>query len=325
MALSEFELIERYFTGHDRSEGISLGVGDDCALLTVPEGRELAVTTDSLCEDVHFFKNTEPYLLGYKTLAVNVSDLLAMGAEPYCCTLSLILDRADEDFLAEFARGFYACAAAAGGRERPLALIGGNVSRGALSFTVTAFGLVPAGRALRRSGALPGDKIFVTGTLGLPGLAVELGYGRFAEHRARFPELYRQSMLPRLYPVFAAGLRGLAGAAVDISDGLTGDLGHVLERSGTGAELEVSALPYDPILTELGLPWRERERLALGGGGDYQLLFTVPEKNLGGVRELARSSGVPITQIGEISGGHGLILKRHGVIIADSIPAYEHF
>jgi thiamine-monophosphate kinase len=324
VSLGEFELIGRYFSRHDKGEGVSLGIGDDCALLAVPDGYELAITTDTLNEGIHFFKNSDPYLLGYKTLAVNVSDLAAMGASPYACTLSLTLNEAQPDFLEAFSQGFFDCAKASL-KHKSLPLIGGNTTKGELSFTVSAYGLVKKGQAMCRDGARVGDGIYVTGTLGLPALAVEIGYGRFSEYKDDFHKLYAHSMKPASRCDFACRLAAICTCAIDISDGLVGDLRHILLKSKLGAKLELSSIPYPEYFKEHNLDKDKALNLALAGGGDYELLFTLSEDKRKKLAEIVDITQTPVHKIGEITANKQLIFTEHGNIVPQNFTAFEHF
>lgn len=296
MALGEFDLIRRYFTNLGAAEGVALGVGDDGAVLDIPPGHQLVSVMDTLVAGVHFPEDTTPFDIGYRALAVNLSDLAAMGAEPRWFTLALTLPKADETWLTGFAAGLRSLAERFG-----IALVGGDTTRGPLTITVQAEGLVPIGQALRRSGARPGDGIYVTGTLGdaAAGLALHQGSlqtdGDTAEFlRSRFfrPE-------PRVQTGLA--LRGMATACIDVSDGLLQDLGHVLAASGVGARLELDRLPLSAALRQ-SADQRACE-LALSGGDDYELCFTLPAS------VQMKDAGVA-TCVGHISEKPGLMVSR---------------
>jgi thiamine-monophosphate kinase len=239
MALTEFNLIERYFTRPAAAPDpdVILGIGDDAALVRVPTGMELAVATDTLVEGVHFPPQTAPETIGHKALAVNLSDMAAMGAEPRWATLALTLPQADEDWLTAFSSGFLALAAAEG-----VQLIGGDTTRGPLSITVQILGLLPSGSALRRSGACAGDLVYVTGTLGDAGLALRMLQHAHGSAAVAAPLAQRLNQ-PQPRTQEGLALRGIASAAIDISDGLCADLGHILAASGVGAHINLAALP----------------------------------------------------------------------------------
>lgn len=289
----EFELIRRHFSRlAPDAPGLRLGIGDDCALVEVPPAHELAVTTDTLVAGRHFPPSTAPFDIGWKALAVNLSDLAAMGAEARWFTLALTLPSADPVWLEGFADGLRVLA-----RQCGVALIGGDTTRGPLSITVTAMGVVPAGAALRRSGARPGDRICVTGTLGDAALALRL------LDAPGLPAALRER-LDRPQPRLAAGiaLRGLATAALDLSDGLAGDLGHILSASGVGAEISLQALPASAWFKGLASD-AERFEWMLRGGDDYELCVCLPPE---AVPEARARLDVPFTEIGSIVAEPGL-------------------
>jgi thiamine-monophosphate kinase len=317
MPLSEFQLIERYFTRQPvRRRETVLGVGDDCALLSVPPGMTLAVTMDTLVEGRHFPHTTAPRDVGHKALAVNLSDLAAMGAQPAWATLSLCLPEPDEGWLTEFAEGLFALAARFG-----VELVGGDTVRGPRVLTLQLHGWVPEGQALTRGGARPGDAVFVTGTLGDAGAGLMIAKGELTCDAT--DAHYLRGRLDRPEPRIEAGLalRGVASAAIDVSDGVAADLGHVLERSGVGATLRADALPLSPALARAVAP-ETAQRLALSAGDDYELCFTVaPER----IPELARLP-VPWTQIGVIEAAPGLrVVDATGKLLAPRAGGYDHF
>jgi thiamine-monophosphate kinase len=320
--MDEFELIRRYFVElTPPRDDVALGIGDDAALLAPPRGHEVVVTTDTLIEGRHFPNDTDPQAVGWKALAVNLSDLAAMGAEPRWFTLALTLRMADPEWLAGFAAGLGAMA-----REAGVALVGGDTTQGALSITVTAMGTVPAGKAIRRSGAKVGDVICVTGTLGDAALALRLGQGDAGGRgEARSADLeHLRGRLNRPVPRVAVGaqLRGLAHAAIDLSDGLAGDLSHILEASGVGAELRAAKLPMSPAFKNLTEP-EDRVGLQVAGGDDYELCICVPADH---VEKLRKRLDVPLTEIGRIVKGRTLsILDTRGKKLAIEPFGYRHF
>ncbi len=279
---SEFEIIRRYFSRPARNA--PLGVGDDAALLKPAAGCELAVSTDLLLEGRHFAVRAEPRALGHKALAVNLSDMAAMGAGPRWATLALALPSADEAWLAAFAEGFYALAA-----RFKVDLVGGDTTRGPLAICVTILGEVPAGTALRRDGAKPGDDVWVSGELGGAALALEHAENARAAKRLHEPE-------PRV--ALGERLRGLASAAIDVSDGFAQDLGHILERSGVGAQVRYADLPKFPI-RDAAL----ERRCVLAGGDDYELAFTAPPAARAAIAALAAPLGVALARVGSIEAG----------------------
>ncbi|MBU3735577.1 MAG: thiamine-phosphate kinase [Methylobacterium sp.] len=315
---SEFTLIERFFA-RPAADAV-LGVGDDAALLAVTPGMELAVSTDMLVAGTHFFTDTDARKLGWKTLAVNLSDLAAMGARPRWATLSIALPEIDEPWLAAFSDGFFKCAAQYG-----VALIGGDTTRGPLTLSVTILGEVPVGQALRRDGAKPGDDIWVSGHLGAAALALAALQGKVALDEASLNHCRRalETPLPRVEPGLA--LRGIAHAAIDISDGLLADLGHILERSGLGAEIHFDAIPCAAALQPLVDSGPGRNYL-LAGGDDYELCFTAPPSRQDAITAIGERLGVAFTRIGSIAPGTGL---RASSSRRRPMPAvrtgYDHF
>ena len=313
MPISEFDIIARYFTpafvGRD---DVLVGVGDDGAVLQVPAGSALVVSTDTLVRDVHFSDDYSPEDIGYKALAVNLSDLAAMAAQPAWASLALTLPRADEGWIADFARGFFDLADAHG-----VALVGGDLTRGPLTITVGVYGFAPTGLSLRRNGARPGDEIFVTGTLGDAALALA---GLPSPHRA-----YLETRLHRPTPRVAEGLtlRALASSGIDISDGLAADLGHLLTQSGCGATVYLERLPLSPALRALDDPDRRRA-LATAGGDDYELCFTVPPQQRAMLE--SRWRGAPMTSIGRIEASPGLRwICADGSAYHPPSEGYRHF
>ncbi|TJY60870.1 thiamine-phosphate kinase [Sinimarinibacterium sp. CAU 1509] len=316
--MDEFSLIRRYFSDIGGDSGVVLGVGDDAALLRPTAGCELAVTTDTLIAGRHFPIRTAAADIGWKALAVNLSDLAAMGALPRWCTLALSLPDADADWLREFAAGFAALAHTHG-----VALVGGDTTRGPLSLSVTAMGEVPTGRAIRRDTAHAGDCICVTGALGDAALALQRLNAASTTMQSE-DDLALRARLDRPQPRVAEGLalRGIASAAIDLSDGLIGDLGHILERSQVGGEIRVDALPSSAAFARLALP-AERADLQLAGGDDYELCLCVPEGRLDAARAAIAS---PLSVIGRIVEGRGLrVLGADGATMSPSRSAYRHF
>jgi thiamine-monophosphate kinase len=316
--LSEWSLIERFFARRTpRHPATRLGIGDDCALLAVPEGHELAVTCDTLVEGVHFFPGVRPVYLGHKALAVNLSDLAAMGAEPIAVTLATTFSKAEEIWLDGFAVGFFQLAERFG-----VELVGGDTTRGPLTvITVQAMGVVPTGKALRRGGARPGDDIYLTGTLGEAGLGL-----RQLREGASSPDEAALRHLVRPEPRVAAGLalRGLASACIDVSDGLAADLGHLLTASGAGACLDWEALPLPAVLrqeAEAGGDWR----FPLECGDDYELCFTAPPENAARIETELATLDCPLSRIGRIEAAPGLRILRQGTRIDLELQGYRHF
>jgi thiamine-monophosphate kinase len=321
MGLSEFGLIERYFSGGMVSrDDVQLGVGDDAALLTPPAGQSLALSLDTLVEGVHFPVNTSPENIGYKSLAVNLSDMAAMGAEPAWILLGLTLPSVDEAWLNGFCRGLSQLAS-----EHRVALVGGDTTRGPLTISIQICGFVPHAQALRRDGAKVGDRIYVTGQLGDAGLGLQLVQQRCALMLEQARRDYFISRLERPTPRVAAGmmLRGLATAAIDISDGLAGDLGHILKASGVGATLNVDVLPVATEIKELNSEWW---KLPLSAGDDYELCFTVPAECEDELKRAMQKIACPITCIGQIETAPGLRLQHdNGEAVVNKAEGYQHF
>ena len=317
MMISEFDLISRYFANSTgQREDVALGVGDDCALLRVPEGYELAVTMDSLVAGVHFYPDADPESLGHKALAVNLSDLAAMGARPAWATLALTLPETDLEWLAAFMTGFRSLADRYG-----VQLIGGDTTHGPLSMTLQAHGFTRPGKALRRDSARVGDLVGVTGTLGDAGLALMPEYDA-GEHRA-----YLRDRLERPAPRVEAGLTliGMAHAAIDISDGLLADLGHICERSGTGATLNLEQIPLSPAVLAY-VKKRHDWSIPLSAGDDYELCFTVPTGRRQEVEARLLDIGCGLTWIGVIEGSAGIrCLGADGREVDIGSRGYQHF
>jgi thiamine-monophosphate kinase len=316
---SEFDIIRKYFTRPAPSA--VLGVGDDCALLAPQPGVMLAVSTDMLLAGHHFFPGTDPGKLGHKALAVNLSDLAAMGADPRCALLAIALPDADEEWIAAFAEGFFALA------ERfRVELIGGDTTKGPLAISITVIGEVPSGLALRRDGALAGDDVWLSGATGEAALALAHLKGRVElEGEAR------EACLERLHapePQVELGgrLRGLARSAIDISDGLLADLGHILEASGVGAELAWESLPRARAIADCADATLAEECL-LSGGDDYELLFTAPPSKRSEIEAVGRDLALSLTRIGTAVAGEPVAALRdaQGKLIATPHKGFDHF
>jgi thiamine-monophosphate kinase len=316
---SEFDLIHEYFTGltHSRSD-VTLGIGDDGALLRVPDKMELVVSIDTLVAGVHFFADVSPQALGHKALAVNLSDLAAMGAEPAWVTLALTLPEVDNAWLKGFAQGFAALA-----QEYNVALVGGDTTRGPLAVSVQAHGWVPEGRALRRDGARAGDDIYVTGYLGDAALCLLSSQNPSA--KSLFETLrYR---LERPQPRIEAGLalRGIATSAIDISDGLAADLGHILQASGLGASISLVELPLSEPLSQW-LQAGEDWNVVVAGGDDYELCFTADPVHRADIDQLGQTLGLSISRIGNLERQPGLrIVQEDGELWQGPVTGFDHF
>ncbi len=314
---SEFDLIRQFFTRETPSA--VLGVGDDAALLAPTPGMQLAVSTDMLVEGTHFAPQDGPGTVGYKSLAVNLSDMAAMGATPRWVTLALSLPGADEVWLRGFAGGFFSLAQKFG-----VELVGGDTTRGPLAICVQIIGEVPPGQALRRDGAHGGDEIWVSGVLGDAALALA-----HLQRRVELMPMEAASCLPRLrvpLPRVELGLalRGVATSAIDISDGLLADLGHILECSGVGAEIHFEALP----LSEVASCYIEQEAVrncVLAGGDDYELCFTAPPERHAEVLSIAQRIGLPLACIGTIKESSGLNVLQAGQPMTIKATGFDHF
>lgn len=323
--MGEFDLIARYFTRPVRRA--ALGVGDDCALLAPAPGMQLAISSDMLVEGRHFFADVDPEALGHKALAVNLSDLAACGAQPLAFTLALSLPRVDEAWLAGFSRGLLALADAHG-----CELVGGDTTQGPLNICITVFGEVPTGQALLRSGARPGDDLYVSGTLGDARLALEalLGHAPLpAEVLAR-----ARQRLERPTPRIALGqaLRGIASSAMDLSDGLLGDLSHILKASGVGARIDThitSNLIAEKAYLSRGEGHFGLEfirQCTLAGGDDYELAFTAPPARRDAVAAASQASGTPVTRIGTVLAEPGLqLVDAQGQAVEHRYASFDHF
>jgi thiamine-monophosphate kinase len=313
----EFALIDRIRARARGRDDVVLGIGDDAALLRMPEGQELALSTDTLVAGVHFPADSAAADIGWKALAVNLSDLAAMAAQPAWCTLTLTLPEADADWLDAFLDGFCELADA-----HEVALVGGDTTRGPLSITLAVHGFAPAGSALRRGGARAGEDVWVTGTLGdAAGALCQWQGGGLQSAKLRH-------RLDRPTPRIGAGLalRGLAGAAIDLSDGLAADLGHVLAASGVGAEIELGRLPTSRTLVEHFPDDAARWRLQLAGGDDYELCFTAPSAQALAIERAMAECEVHATVVGRTTREPGLrLLTPDGEGFALDGAGFEHF
>jgi thiamine-monophosphate kinase len=316
--LGEFDIIARYFSRAAGRTDVLLGVGDDAALLLPPPGQALVAATDTLVENRHFLPGTPAAALGHQALAVNLSDLAAMGAEPAWALLSLSLPEPDERWLEDFARGLYALAAAHG-----VALVGGDTVSGPRVVTVEVLGFVPPEAALRRSGARAGDVVYVSGTPGEAAAGLELlasGAAGFDSADRRVRRFLQGE--PRV--ALGRALRGLATSAMDVSDGLLGDLRKLAGASGGGVRLDLERLPIAPVLAA-HYDRAQCERYVLHGGDDYELLFTVPPAQAGALGAIAREAGVAVHAIGTVERGSGVQCMRAGRVEAVTGRGYDHF
>ncbi len=314
----EFDLIGRHFTR--ATPGAVLGVGDDCALLAPTPGMQLAVSSDMLLEGRHFSPQDSPAGIGHKSLAVNLSDLAAMGATPRWATLSIALPEADDAWLTAFARGFFRMA-----DQHGIELVGGDTTRGALTISITVIGEVPPGQALRRDGAQAGDDVWVSGTIGSAALALAYRQGRLFMEQIDAAKVLPALYLPTPRVALGIALRGIASSAIDISDGLLADLGHILQRSQVGAALEFAALPTLPV-AQAYLHEKVAVGCVLAGGDDYELCFTAAPDKRDAVAAGAQSAGVAVTRIGRITAESGLaVIDADGQPLPIDHTGYDHF
>ena len=315
---SEFELIRRHFTRPARHA--VLGVGDDAALLRAGAGMELAVSTDMLVCETHFFADADPRRLGHKALAVNISDMAAMGAVPRWAFLSIALPKIDTAWLREFSAGFFALA-----REHGVDLVGGDTTRGALNICVTIIGETRRGKALRRDGAQPGDDIWVSGALGDAALAVAHRNRRLRLSARELARCSRALDLPQPRVALGQALVGIAHSAIDVSDGLLADLGHICERSRLAAEVQLDAIPRSRTVDRFATAPAGRRAL-LAGGDDYELCFTAAPQARAKLANISRRIRLPLARIGVMRSGRGVrVLARDGRRIACATPGFDHF
>ena len=322
MPVPEFELIQRFFTRqiHGRSD-IVLGVGDDAALISPPPDQQLVIAIDTLVKGVHFPETTTPYDIGWKALAVNLSDLAAMGADPAWFTLALTLPESSETWLTDFSRGLFELA-----NQYNLPLIGGDTTRGPLTVTVQVGGTVPAGQALLRTGASPGDHVFVTGTLGDATLALRMLTGEIPGNASIYPELFDHLNRPRPRIAEGRALRGIASCAIDISDGLLADLQHILDASDCGAEIFQANLPFSHSARRLLEQDPEIWRTLICGGDDYQLCFCVTPENSMQLTRIAQQHDFHFTEIGRVVESSELhCLDATGKPVVIPARGYSHF
>ena len=322
MAYSEFSLIDEYFKNRTLiREDVVLGIGDDAAVTAIPPGYELVTAVDTLVNNVHFPKDTQAFDIGYKSLAVNLSDMAAMGAEPVWATLALTMPDVDKSWLQQFCNGFFSLA-----ERHRVQLIGGDTTQGPLTITVQVMGLVPQGQALKRAGAKVGDRVFVSGQLGDAALALQM-----LQHSTQLKVSDEQKAMllnklnrPQPRTELGIALRGIASSVIDVSDGLAADLGHILEVSNVGAVVDVDQLPVSDELIR-SKESREIETLALAGGDDYELCFTVPFEKLPVIEQIKQQLKINVTAIGQIEEQQGLRVTCNGVSIDITQTGYRHF
>ena len=323
--MTEFDLIARYFTRPVKKA--ALGVGDDCAIINSSPGMQLAISSDMLVEGQHFFSDVSPYSLGHKALAVNLSDLAACGATPVGFTLALALPRVDEAWLQEFSSGLWALADAHG-----CELLGGDTTQGPLNICITVFGEVPRGRALLRSGAQVDDDIYVSGMLGDARLALDALQGKIELPREILAQARQRLELPTPRVALGTALRGVATSSIDISDGLVGDLGHILKASGVGAQIDTNTT-MNLIASCTRIDWingqfnaEKQLQMVLSGGDDYELAFTSPPTARQAVQAASVSSQTPVTRIGVIQSQPGLrLVNGRGQPVDGQFASFNHF
>lgn len=317
--MDEFALIRRFFDRQLRDESVRLGIGDDAALVMPDHGRELICAVDTIVAGVHYPDDLPPFDVGYRAVAVNLSDIAAMGGRPRWMTLALTMPKADVGWLTLFSEGLFTAAAEAG-----VSLVGGDTTRGPTTVvSIQILGDVIAGEAIRRSGATPGDRIFVTGSPGdaAAGLAM---LGGAAEESEECEYLIGRFVRPTARVAFAASLSKQASSAIDLSDGLYADLRKLLQASGVGAVLNVETLPLSPGLLAK-YAYDDALRLALGGGDDYELLFTARPSYDADIHALAKRHRVPVTCIGEVVAGADIVCKQDGQAFGYVDRGYRHF
>ncbi len=319
--MKEFSIIESFFKSSKyQRRDVDIGIGDDCAVTNVPEGQSLVVTTDTLVSGVHFPEDTEPKAIAHKAIAVNLSDLAAMGAEPAWVSLSLSLPEADEEWLSEFSSGLHEITEYYG-----VQLIGGDTVNGPLTITITAQGFIPKDQALKRSTARPGDWLYVTGALGDAGLGLDLAQGKRQASASNKEYLLGRLNYPTPRVLAGTTLRRLAHSCIDVSDGLLSDIKHMLNASNCGAVIHVDKLPLSqPMLDTVDLS--EGLRYALSAGDDYELLFTLPEEQKGNLDVALTTSNVSATCIGQLNGmPEKLELKFENEPYHINESGYQHF
>jgi thiamine-monophosphate kinase len=316
---SEFNLIKQYFTRPVKDT--NLGVGDDAALITLSPEHQLAISTDMSVAGTHFFNDSPPYFIGWKSLAVNISDMAAMGATPKWATLAIALPDVDKDWLSEFSRGFFACA-----NFFDVSLIGGDTTRGPLNISVQIMGEIPNGKSLRRDGAKVGDEIWVSGSLGGAALAVyKIQQNTFDTNKPSDQCLLEKLQHPQPRVSLGLALRGIANSAIDVSDGLIADLGHILECSNLGATIHWPKLPHFDSSHE-NLSIESIQSFTLTGGDDYELCFTASSQRHSDIINIGKSLGITLSQVGIIKADDGLnVLDDRNNPISIKGSGYDHF
>ncbi|MDA0127088.1 thiamine-phosphate kinase [Vibrio sp. MarTm2] len=317
----EFNLIEKYFVGRQKQRNdVLLAAGDDCALVQVPQGLSVAISTDTLVAGTHFLADADPALVAHKALASNISDLAAMGATPAWVSFALTMPEPDEAWLAPFCESFFSLADYFG-----IQLIGGDTTKGPLSLTLTVQGLVNPEKALRRNGARVGDRIYVTGNLGDSKAGLDVILSAQQEDKPYASELEQRHYLSSPRVLVGQALLGLASSAIDISDGLISDLKHILKRSNVGASIDVSTLPVSNELVQFLGSAEQAQQYALSSGEEYELCFTVPEQNLGAIESALAHCGTQITCIGQIRPEGMFDIHSQGKALDWTLSGYDHF
>jgi len=318
--MKEFELIKKYFTEHPvNRKDVFLGIGDDCAVITPSDKQNIAITTDTLVAGVHFAHGTSAKAIGHKAIAVNLSDLAAMGAEPAWVSLAITLPEVDETWIGEFCAGVFELC-----EYYNVQLIGGDTTQGPLSITVTAQGLIPSDKQISRSGAKAGDWLYVTGELGDAALALKQIQGEIELDYHVFEQVLQRLNYPSPRVLAGQNLREYASAAIDLSDGLVADLGHICRSSNVGANIVLEDLPLSSCLLDT-LGQEKAIELALSGGDDYELLFTVSEDNKVGMETALANSAIDITCIGQLNGSEKITTTLNNKPTVLNNSGFEHF
>jgi thiamine-monophosphate kinase len=315
--MSEFNLIAKYFTRP--AKHADLGVGDDAALIRVTQGQQLAISADMLVAGTHFFHDASPYSIGWKSLAVNVSDMAAMGAQPKWATLAIALPEVNEPWLTEFSQGFFACAQAFN-----VDLIGGDTTRGPLTLSVQIMGEVPRGKAIQRNGAKAGDDIWASGVIGSAALGLAHLQGKVNLTEPTTSHCLTALTTPTPRVALGLALRGVANSCIDISDGLTADLSHILKASNLGAKLALEDIHCDDYL-RTRLNDGNIQQCILAGGDDYELLFTAPKSQRDHIQQLSQQLELPISLIGEATPQLGLVVSHHQQTLDITKKGFDHF
>tara|TARA_B110000238_G_scaffold196757_1_gene238100 strand:+ start:933 stop:1907 length:975 start_codon:yes stop_codon:yes gene_type:complete len=318
--MKEFNLIKQFFTEQvTKRKDVILSIGDDCALIAPTERQHIAITTDTLISGVHFPVDTPARAVGHKAIAVNLSDLAAIGAEPAWISLALTLPKFDHLWLSEFCAGLFELC-----EYYNIQLIGGDTTQGPLSITVTAQGLVPLDKSILRSGAKSGDWLFVTGELGDAALALQDIQGKVAIAPDFKEQVHSKLNYPKPRVLAGQSLREYASSAIDLSDGLISDLGHICQASGVGANIVLDALPLSEVLKDtIGID--KAIELALAGGDDYELLFTVSEDKKVGMETALANAGTPVRCIGQINASGKITTTMDCKVVSINVQGFEHF